>query len=170
MLDVLDRGQYELLRTLGAAGAVVGSVAPALAAELQARRSERDGSDAGAELAIVATEGIGAARLCQDARALLAARQGGLACLSTGDAGDPRARPEVILPITTAQRGARSATSPGGRRARARGRRRVVTGRLPPSRRRRSGSRPGWSRGRPRSRWTTAIGSAPPIANLELIA
>jgi hypothetical protein len=103
VLDVLDHGQYELLRTLGAAGAIVGSVSPGLAAELAGGRSEHAAERA--ELAIVATEGVGAAPLCPDARALLAARQGGLACLSTGDASDPRARPEVILPITTAQRG-----------------------------------------------------------------
>jgi hypothetical protein len=104
VLDVLDHGQYDLLRTLGAAGAIAGSISPGLAADLAAGRL---GSDVGEapELAVVAIEGIGGAPLCADARALLTARQGGLACLSPGDVGDPRARPEVILPVATTQRG-----------------------------------------------------------------
>jgi hypothetical protein len=107
VLDVLDRGQYELLRTLGAAGAIVGSVAPGLAAELTAgpagRASEHEASEP-VELAIVATEGIGSAPLCADARALLSSRQGGLACLSPGDADDRRRWPEVILPVASGHR------------------------------------------------------------------
>lgn len=92
VLDVLDRAQYELLVAYGLAGAVVGSIAPDLARV------------AGDELAVVATEGIGQAPLPPEARVALAARQGGLACLSPGDPDDPRSAAEVVLPVAVATR------------------------------------------------------------------
>ena len=101
-LDVLDRPQHELLRAAGAAGAIVGSVEPGLAAELSV-------VDPG--LAIVATEGIGLAPLPVAARELLARHAGGLVCLSAGRADDPCGWPEAILPGAGAER-ALAATEP----------------------------------------------------------
>jgi hypothetical protein len=94
-LDVLDRPQYELLRAAGAAGVIVGSVEPGLAAELAL-------VDPG--LVVIATEGVGSAPLPAAAREVLAAHVGGLACLSAGRADDARAWPEAIFPSATAER------------------------------------------------------------------
>jgi hypothetical protein len=94
-LDVLDRPQYELLRAAGAAGAIVGSVEPGLAAELAL-------VDPG--LVVIATEGVGSAPLPAAAREVLAAHIGGLACLSAGRADDARSWPEAIFPSATAER------------------------------------------------------------------
>jgi hypothetical protein len=91
VLDVLDRTQLELLRASGAAGAVVGSVAPDLADELWSSPPE---------LGIVAVEGIGRAPLCAPACALLAGQAGELACLTPDQA-------DVVVPVQV--RGARLA-------------------------------------------------------------
>ena len=95
VVDVLDRAQLDLLTAAGAAGAVVGSISPELAAELRVTPPAAG---------VVAVEGIGSAPLCAPACALLAGQTGQLACLGTG------AKPEVIVPVEAA--GARTPAEP----------------------------------------------------------